>query len=64
MDNTDYKKFVLEFVERRQKIAPEWNPEESIISDGKKSFADYWNEEPRNYKKLAELIKRHIARSM
>ena len=59
----DYKKFVLEFIRYRREISPGWRPEESIMGDGARSFADYWNEKPRNYKKLAELIKRHIDRT-
>lgn len=59
----DDEEFVLEFIKRRQKVAPDWKPEESFVGDGKKSFADYWNEEPRNYKKLAELIRKHIERA-
>ena len=60
----DPERFVLEFVEKRRKIAPEWDPEKAYMGDGKRSFADYWNAEPRDYEMLARLIRHHYARAL
>ncbi len=63
-DMTD-EEFVLSFVEEQKKIAKDWDPATSIIGDGgDKSFGDYWNETPRNYKRLAEIILHHMRRAL
>ena len=59
----DPKHFVLEFVEGRRKISPGWDPGKSYMGDGERSFAYYWNTEPRNYEALARIIRHHIART-
>ncbi len=55
------ERFVLDFIEHRRKIAPRWRPEESYMGDGKRSFADYWNAEPRDYAALARIIRRVLS---
>jgi len=59
----DPKHFVLEFVEERREISPEWDPGKSYMGDGERSFAYYWNTKPRNYEALARIIRHHIART-
>ena len=59
----DPERFVREFVEKRREIAPEWDPAKAYFGDGKRSFADLWNAEPRDYKALARVIQHHTARA-
>ncbi len=59
----DPERFVREFVEKRREIAPEWDPAKAYFGDGKRSFADLWNAEPRDYEALAQVIRHHIARA-
>lgn len=59
----DPERFVREFVEERREIAPEWDPAKAYFGDGKRSFADLWNAEPRDYEALAQVIRHHNARA-